>query len=310
MHMNWKQTFYQLRNEEKGREKRSAGSFAQEVLGPHIYLNGQKSASAPLDPNIASDKKETEIGKVMESLDQYIQEKGKQSPTVESEKEVTVAKVKFSSRMNSDLEEVIFNVPADGPKNLQELIQLEESCQACPSEAIQKRGKVVHELSGVNPPLDVLFIGYSPTGKISKAEDPQCIAGETGELLSKMIVAMKIPQDKVGITLLRKCYSPVEEEFSDVMLESCRNHFISELSLLRPKVVVTLGAVATNAVLNKKQRLSTVHGVFHSSTLKQEEVELHKFQVVPLFHPEFLLINPKMKKTAWVDLQKIMSFLE
>ncbi len=73
---------------------------------------------------------------------------------------------------------------------------------------------------------------------------------------------------------------------------------------LRPKVIITLGSTVTNYLLKQNLRLVSVHGKFHDLILKNFETKM-----VPIFHPEYLMVNPSMKKTVWDDLQKIMKFL-
>jgi uracil-DNA glycosylase family 4 len=69
--------------------------------------------------------------------------------------------------------------------------------------------------------------------------------------------------------------------------------------------VVTLGAFASNLLLEGQERLSKIHGNFFPRSFSDN---FHT-QIVPLFHPNFLLINPSMKKSAWMDMQKIMDFV-
>jgi len=126
---------------------------------------------------------------------------------------------------------------------------------------------------------DVLFLGDTFNG-----------SGE--DLLHKMIVAMHLGQDKV-----------VRVPFDESV--DTRQELLGSISINRPKVVVSLGAIVTNILLEKKEKLSSIHG-----QLIPEETSHWKYLMMPLFHPEFLLINPNMKRTAWNDLQKIMELLK
>lgn len=126
---------------------------------------------------------------------------------------------------------------------------------------------------------DVLFLGDTFNG--------------TGEdLLHKMIQAMNLGKNAV----LR---IPFDENLDT------RKELLAAIAQHRPKVVVALGAIVTNILLEKKEKLSTIHG-----QLIPLETTDWKYLLMPLFHPEFLLINPNMKRTAWNDLQKIMEFLK
>ncbi len=75
-----------------------------------------------------------------------------------------------------------------------------------------------------------------------------------------------------------------------------------------PLVVISLGARPLAALLESKERLTKAHGKFHDSSFS-DEATTHHFRVFPIFHPDFLLINPSMKRTTWNDLKKLMDYL-
>lgn len=141
--------------------------------------------------------------------------------------------------------------------------------------------------SWANSEIEVIF--YGEASKLSKDNSDQ----RASELLQKMIAAMRIEAHKV-VSVLSE---------ADLSEELARGIFHS-----RPKFVVSLGAVATNNLLGRKEKLTTVHGQFFPLKLESNG-ELFEAQLMPLFHPDLLLINPNMKRTAWIDLQKIMSEL-
>lgn len=122
---------------------------------------------------------------------------------------------------------------------------------------------------------------------------------EQSLLLGNMIKAMKLEDQSIARYPLPK---------DDLDNEFWSERIAAHLYLMRPKVLVCLGAQATNLITRKKERLSQVHGKF--VTLKfifSDELDF-SVQLFPIFHPEFLIINPNMKRTAWIDLQKIMEF--
>lgn len=138
--------------------------------------------------------------------------------------------------------------------------------------------------------LDILFLGDT---KDLYASDYM----PEDDLLDKMIKALKHPLDKIA-----RCYSV------DIKNDDFAARFGLEISFTRPKVIVTLGAAASHFLLKNNKKLSHIHGQFFEEIYKQDENE-HKFVVVPLFHPDFLVINQNMKRTTWSDLQKILSHL-
>ena len=87
------------------------------------------------------------------------------------------------------------------------------------------------------------------------------------------------------------------------------NNLICICYHLRPQFIITLGAKATNDLLGKKERLSKVHGKFFPKEIKFRKGDVLEYEMMPLFHPDFLHINPNMKRSAWVDLQALQKKL-
>lgn len=144
----------------------------------------------------------------------------------------------------------------------------------------------IEVLGGEFSGIKCLFLGDTP---LKDEED----------LLIKMITAMKL-QTGEYLRLPLENIAPDSIEFEDLCLG---------LRKINPDIIVTLGAVATNTMLGKKERLSRVHGQIKDRTVKFSDDITYSYKMVPIFHPDFLKINPKMKRTAWNDLQKIMHLL-
>lgn len=125
----------------------------------------------------------------------------------------------------------------------------------------------------------------------------ELIAGfpvKTAEFFEKMIMAMKLTSSEVIIY-------PIEgDDGSDFSID-----VMSLAAFFRPEVVITLGAKATNRMLKSNDRLSVIHGQFFGKKMGDTSL-----QIVPLFHPSIIETNQNMKKTAWVDMQKVMKHLK
>jgi uracil-DNA glycosylase family 4 len=122
---------------------------------------------------------------------------------------------------------------------------------------------------------------------------------EVSELFARMIKAMKLSATDFVIsgTKVKK-----QDEESDYL-----SFLHREIDYLRPQMIITLGAVATQSLLESKERLAKVHGqIFHKKIQSRNDKLPFEIKIMPLFHPELLLINPNMKKTAWFDMQKAM----
>lgn len=125
---------------------------------------------------------------------------------------------------------------------------------------------------------------------------------QTEDLLGKMIIAMKLNENDFA----RIALNPNFDEIND--LEENLNKpseefqlFLNKIEELAPVFVISLGATITNLILGRREKMTTIHGKFFKS-----QANAWEFQLMPIFHPDFLLINPNMKRTAWIDLQLVM----
>ncbi len=139
--------------------------------------------------------------------------------------------------------------------------------------------------------LKTIFVGERP--KDFNEDEPQA------DLLSKMVVAMKLKANSFTRVFLEK----------DKQVASLQwNQVLNKVSPLEDVVIVSLGAMATNLILGRKERLSRIHGQEFQLILEGGERET-KLAIFPVFHPDILQINPNMKRSAWLDLQKVMKRL-
>lgn len=122
------------------------------------------------------------------------------------------------------------------------------------------------------------------------------------ELFSKMIQAMGLGIDDFQIRAVKKNLDDGTEQEQLLQVSSAAVEF-------KPKLVITIGAVATNTTLGFEERLAQVHGKFFNRAFEGHG-ENFAASVMPLFHPQLLLINPGMKRTAWADMQKAMDLLK
>lgn len=125
---------------------------------------------------------------------------------------------------------------------------------------------------------------------------------EKNDLLSKMILAMNLKNEKVVRIFFDK------EDLSEKGLSETQSQLYSYLYNQQPRVVVVLGALCCNLFTTKKERLSRIHGAHMKLSLDLNS-SIREISYFPVFHPDILNINPNMKKTAWTDLQKVMEFL-
>ncbi|MEA9355425.1 uracil-DNA glycosylase family protein [Bacteriovorax sp. PP10] len=126
------------------------------------------------------------------------------------------------------------------------------------------------------------------------------------DLLGKMIVAMKLRPGEFNRVPFNEKLEDVNDLAKNLTEPSAETiELLEQIKKFKPNIVVSLGATVTNILLGKREKLSGIHGQFFDKTLTLNN-ESYTYQVMPIFHPDFLIINPNMKRTAWIDLQKVM----
>lgn len=124
-------------------------------------------------------------------------------------------------------------------------------------------------------------------------------------MLSKMAAAMGLAENQF---VRAACPDSLSEDDAQELLDAlCRDLFKLKISCL-----ITLGARPTHLLMQKKEKLQNLRGRFYRFTIidsHNEKKNEHTLDMMPIFHPEFLRINPNMKKTAWNDLQSVMKRL-
>ncbi len=179
-------------------------------------------------------------------------------------------------------------------ERLDELDQLLKNCTLC--KLCKERNKLV--FGDGNPDADLVFVGEGP----GYDEDRQGLpfVGKAGQLLTKMIQAMKLQRKDVYICNVVKCHPPGNRNPSPDEIVSCEPFLLQQLDIIQPKVIVALGKFAAQSLLQTNETISRLRGVWH---------DYHGIDLMPTFHPAYLLRNPNDKRKAWEDLQSVMSKL-
>jgi len=158
-----------------------------------------------------------------------------------------------------------------------------------PEKKIEPKAPAQVESQGPEPLCEVLFLGDS-------------YVGEGEDLLGRMIAAMKLTTGEFYRYPLNEALESVSDLAGNLENpDEATKSLFSFIAEKRPRIVVSLGATVTNILLGRREKLSGIHGQFFDKKVG----DCH-FSLMPVFHPDFLLINPNMKRTAWIDLQKVM----
>ena len=148
-----------------------------------------------------------------------------------------------------------------------------------------------------SPHPEVMFIGEAPGAD----EDEQGLAfvGRAGQLLTKMVEAMGFTRDEVFIANILKCRPPANRQPTPEEMAVCIPFLKQQIALVQPKVIVALGAVSVLGLLDMTG-ITKLRGTWQ----KFEGID-----VMPTFHPAYLLRNPPSKKEAWADLLSVLKRL-
>jgi uracil-DNA glycosylase family 4 len=188
-------------------------------------------------------------------------------------------------------------VPSLSPGSMPDLPSLEKFIAGCPRCKLSKTRTNIVFGQG-NPKAELMFVGEAP----GRDEDEQGLAfvGRAGQLLTKIIEAMGKKREDVWIANILKCRPPNNRNPEADEVAACRPFLEEQIRLISPKVIVTLGTFAAQALLETDEPIGRMRGHWRSA---------HGARVMPTFHPAFLLRSPERKKDVWEDMKLVRDTL-
>jgi DNA polymerase len=174
---------------------------------------------------------------------------------------------------------------------------IREEIGECTRCALHKgRNKLV--FADGDPNARLMFVGEGPGAD----EDAQGLpfVGRAGQLLNNMITAMGLKREEVYICNVVKCRPPGNRTPEPEEANTCTPFLFRQIDVVRPQVIVALGATAATYLLGHRQPLAGLRGRVHA---------FRGTQLIVTYHPAFLLRDPRQKKEAWADLQIAMKEL-
>lgn len=181
------------------------------------------------------------------------------------------------------------------PNSMDELRKQALHCHLC--ELSKSRTKVV--FGEGNEKADILFVGEGP----GASEDTQGrpFVGKSGEMLTNMIEkVLGISRSEVYIANIVKCRPPGNRVPTPSEAHTCRPYLFKQIELIKPKLVVTLGATAYHYLTDDTTPISKIRGVINQQP---------NYKIIPTFHPSYLLRNPSAKKEVFEDLKKVKALM-
>jgi uracil-DNA glycosylase len=174
---------------------------------------------------------------------------------------------------------------------------IREDLGDCTRCALHKGRKTI--VFGVgNPAARLMFVGEGPGAD----EDAQGVpfVGRAGQLLNNMIAAMGLKREECYIANIVKCRPPSNRTPEPDEANTCSPFLFRQIDVVRPQVLVALGATAATYLLGARQPLAGLRGRVHA---------YRGMSLIVTYHPAFLLRDPRQKKEAWADLQIAMKEL-
>jgi len=178
--------------------------------------------------------------------------------------------------------------PIQQTRTLADVATLVAACRAC--KLCEGRTKTVPGEGLANARLVVIGEGPGRT----EDETGRPFVGRAGELLTKILEAIKLPREQVFICNIVKCRPPENRlpQFDEIA--ACLPFLYRQIELVKPKVILAMGGTAAQSLLNTKQSLGALRN------------QVHRFRGTPVvvtYHPAALLRNPNWKRPTWDDVR-------
>lgn len=184
--------------------------------------------------------------------------------------------------------------PEDRSAAMLQIVEDIGDCKRCPLH--KGRNSIVFGQGDPNTRL--MFVGEGPGAD----EDEQGLpfVGRAGQLLNNMISAMGLKREETYICNVVKCRPPGNRTPEPEEANTCSPFLFRQIDVVRPQVIVALGATAATYLLGRRQPLAGLRGRVHA---------FRGLSLIVTYHPAFLLRDPRQKKEAWADLQIAMKEL-
>jgi len=201
----------------------------------------------------------------------------------------------------ADPEESLFSPrqPEAGVSDPAQALQIiREDLGACTRCPLHKQGRKQIVFGVGNPKTELMFVGEAPGADEDEQGEP--FVGRAGQLLNNMIKAMGLRREDIYIANIIKCRPPGNRVPERNECETCSPFLLRQIAAIQPKVIVALGAVAAKTLLALNAPMAELRGRWY---------DFRGIKLAVTYHPAFLLRDPRQKKEAWKDLQRVMKEL-
>ncbi len=172
-------------------------------------------------------------------------------------------------------------------------VELEKKCNNCTGCDLHKtRTHMVFGKGDIH--TNLMFIGEAPGEQEDLSGTP--FVGKSGQLFNKILASVNISREEIYITNIVKCRPPKNRNPLETEKNSCLPYLRNQVRLIHPKIIVCLGRVSAQSIINKNFRITKEHGIW---------VYRKGYYLISTYHPSALLRDPSKKRDAWEDFKKI-----
>jgi uracil-DNA glycosylase family 4 len=182
-------------------------------------------------------------------------------------------------------------ISASGQRTLEEVRTELGDCTRC--KLHHGRTNLVFGVG--SPTANLMFVGEGPGADEDAQGEP--FVGRAGQLLTQIIKAMGYQREQVYIANVVKCRPPNNRNPEPDEVETCQPFLLAQIDVIQPTVIVALGKFAAQTLLRTETPISRLRGRFHT---------VRGVEVMPTFHPSYLLRNPAAKREVWDDMKQVM----
>lgn len=197
--------------------------------------------------------------------------------------------IKVTGRVEMEINNNLFTEDFLNSESIDQLYSMIHDCQKCTLG--KTRNKFVFGVG--NPNAHAMLIGEAPGADEDAQGEP--FVGRAGKLLNDILKAVNLKREEVYIANILKCRPPGNRDPQPLEMETCIPYLHKQIELIKPKIILCLGRVAANGLLNKKLSLGD---------LRNSVYEFNGVKVMATYHPAALLRNPNWKRGCWEDVQK------
>jgi uracil-DNA glycosylase family 4 len=218
--------------------------------------------------------------------------------TSERERDDMVARKTVVAPVASDVTLVVAKAEADVSDPVAALKMIREDIGDCTRCKLHKQGRKQIVFGVGNPRAELMFVGEAPGADEDRQGEP--FVGRAGQLLNNMIKAMGLAREQVYIANVVKCRPPGNRTPERDECDTCSPFLMRQIAVVKPKVIVALGAVAAKNLLAIQSSMMDLRGKWY---------EYRGSKLAVTYHPAFLLRDPRQKAETWKDLQMVMKEL-